>query len=43
MAAGTVVTIPVAGAAGLPAGATGAQVNITSVDTSADGYITVWP
>lgn len=43
VAAGQVLTIPVAGAGGLPAGAVGAQVNITSVDTRADGYVTVWP
>ena len=29
--------------AACPRDATGAQVNVTSVDTSADGYITVWP
>ena len=41
--AGQMVTIPVAGVSGLPAGATGVQLNVTAVGTLADGFITVWP
>ena len=41
--AGQTLTIAVAGVSGLPADATGAQVNITSVGTRADGFVTVWP
>jgi hypothetical protein len=43
VAAGQTLTIPVAGVAGLPATATGVQVNVTSVNTRADGFVTVWP
>ena len=41
--AGQTLTIPVAGVAGLPATSVGAQVNVTSVGTQADGFVTVWP
>jgi hypothetical protein len=40
---GTMRTLPVAGQGGVPADATAAVLNVTAVDPSGPGYVTVWP
>ena len=43
LAAGRTLTVQVAGAGGVPAGATAAVLNITVTNTTSAGYLTVWP
>ena len=43
LGANRVLTVPVAGHAGVPADATGAIVNVTVVGACAPGYLTVYP
>jgi hypothetical protein len=40
---GTTRDLPVAGHGGVPASATAAVLNVTAVDPSGPGYVTVWP
>lgn len=42
VAAGTTVELPVAGTAGVPAGAAAVTLNVTSTDARLDGYVTVY-
>jgi hypothetical protein len=42
-AAGSVTELIVAGRGGVPTSAAAVMLNVTAVDPSADGYITVWP
>jgi hypothetical protein len=43
LAAGAVLTLPVAGRAGIPADAAAVMLNVTVVDPAATGYVTVYP
>lgn len=42
-AAGSVTELVVAGRGGVPTSAAAVMLNVTAVDPSADGYVTVWP
>lgn len=42
-AAGSTTTLAIAGAAGIPAGASAVVLNVTATDATAAGYVTVWP
>jgi hypothetical protein len=43
VAAGGVVTVPIAGTAGVPADATGVLVNLTAAQPAGAGYLTAYP
>jgi hypothetical protein len=43
LGAGETRALPVAGTAGVPAGATGVVVNVTATDPQSSGYITIFP
>jgi hypothetical protein len=43
LAPGEVLTVPVAGRAGVPAGATGVALNVTVTEATAAGYLTAYP
>jgi hypothetical protein len=43
LGAGRVITVPVAGQAGVPATATAAVLTVTAVDACADGFVTLFP
>jgi hypothetical protein len=43
LAQGSVITVPIAGRGGVPAGATGAALSVQAVDPSGPGYVTVFP
>lgn len=43
LAAGSVVTIPLSGMGGVPAGATGAALSVQAIDPTGAGYVTVFP
>ena len=40
---GSTTRVPVAGRAGVPADATAVALNVTATDTTAPGFVTVWP
>lgn len=40
--AGSVLTVPVTGRAGVPAGATAAVINLTAINAAGTGFFTVW-
>ncbi|MBI5090401.1 MAG: hypothetical protein HZB15_16510, partial [Actinobacteria bacterium] len=43
LSAGQQIELPVAGVAGIPAGVRAVTLNVTSVDPSRDGFVTVYP
>jgi hypothetical protein len=43
VAAGQVVSLPVAGTAAVPGSAAAVAVNVTALDSDAPGFVTVWP
>ncbi len=43
LAPGASLAVQVGGLAGLPSGATAVVMNVTATDTTAPGYLTVWP
>jgi hypothetical protein len=43
MLSGAVQTVPVAGSCGIPADAEAVAANLTAVDATAPGHLTLWP